>query len=144
MAKKTTPKKKGASKKKVKEIRTITCRSDEAQAIMQSLQEVGRARMPIKYALRLMDCAECVGKRVKEVQDRMREAFDAAKDAKGTVKEGSKKHKDLQARIEEISADEVDIEVPPDGVPVSELISREVEVTPAALETLLRHEIMYR
>ena len=134
--------KKGTSEKKAKEIRTITCTANDAQGIMRALQEVGRDRMPIRYALRLKDAADCVGKGVEEINERMRTTFS---DMGGEdVKPGTKKHRELSAALDEISAEEVVIEIHPEGVPVEALIERDVMITPAALEVLLQFEILER
>jgi hypothetical protein len=134
--------KKKTSKKKAKEIRTITCAVGEAQSVMRALQEVGRDRMPIMYALRLKDTADCVGKGIEESNERMRAVFSELKDS--NVKQGTKKHKELNERLNEISMEEVVIEIHPDAVPVEALVERDVMITPAALEVLLEYEILER
>ena len=111
------------------------------KAITMALGDVGRNRMPITYALRMKSVLSSLNDVAEDVDKRLKEMFDEYAEEDGTMKQGSASHAKWQAQVNDYLNEPVTLEIPPEPIPISVLMEKDIEITPVALETLLKYEV---
>lgn len=129
------------AKRKPKEVRELNCTVGDMRALTMALGEVGQNRMPITYALRIKGVLSSLSQVADDVDARLAEIFKEHAGDDGKIKRGTEVFDRFQVAVNEYLEDTVTLEIPPDPIPVSVLMEKDIEITPVALETLLRHEV---